>query len=381
MPTDTNTDPIDGPLLLKTLIDATVVDELSARVAAVWPPFDRPGFEAAANADLAARALKARSAHIADCLRQRLPEPFEQAIAIVLESLPVPDDRGGIEGVDGFRYMPLLDVVGRHGTDDPEPALDALETLTLHFSAEFAIRPFLARFPDRTWPRIDRWAGGADWRLRRLASEGTRPRLPWGERLAASIADPGPGIAVLDRLHADPHPVVRRSVANHLNDVAKDHPDRAVDVATRWWEQSDGAGRGTVRHALRGLVKAGNTRALELMGFHGGDAVAVKRLTVRPDTVRLGEAVTIEVQLHSTAPSPINLVIDYRLDRPIAGGRRSSKVFKLATRRLEPGCSASLERRIVIRQLSTRTYHPGSHEVHLMVNGLDLGSASFELVG
>ena len=151
------------------------------------------------------------------------------------------DNSGGLEGYNGFRFMPFLDFVAAQGLDNPDIALDSLEKMTLHFSAEFAIRPFILQHPDITLPRLTEWTSYQDWRVRRLASEGSRPRLPWGIQLKPFISDPSFIIGILNQLYNDSNLVVRRSVANNLNDIAKDNPKLAVD--TKSWIKNVGKTR------------------------------------------------------------------------------------------------------------------------------------------
>ncbi|MEM1366331.1 MAG: hypothetical protein AAGH82_11345, partial [Pseudomonadota bacterium] len=159
---------------------------------------------------------------------------FDDVCHVLLRAVGDPPSADGDEGIGSFDNLPFLDVVELFGHEDPGAALDALEQLTRHFSGEWAIRPLILQHNDLAMARIRDWSTHADWRVRRLASEGTRPRLPWGIQLKPFIADPEPVIAILDPMAADEHLIVRRSVANNLNDIAKDHPDRAANVASQW---------------------------------------------------------------------------------------------------------------------------------------------------
>ena len=364
---------------LKTLFDASVVDDLAGRVAARWPAFDRVGFRKAALDGLDRLELKARSAQIAAALAESLPEDFEAAAEILTDAMGRDDGTGGLEGFQGFRFMPCLDFVALRGLDRPDAALAALECMTVHFSAEFAIRPFILEHPDETLPRLMAWSGHRDWRVRRLASEGSRPRLPWAQRLPPFVADPSPVIAILDRLHADPHEVVRRSVANNLNDIAKDHTDLAVETARRW-QAGGGAGSAwTVRHGLRSLVKRGHSGALALLGYSGGNKVEVEDLAIAPAMARIGGAASFSFTLVSRETEEVRLVVDYALDRMLAGGKRAKKVFKLSQVTLAPGEAVALKGTQRFRQLTTRTHYPGPHAIEILINGAARAAVGFEL--
>jgi 3-methyladenine DNA glycosylase AlkC len=361
----------------KDVFDETAVAFLAGNLAAVLPSFPAKKFVEDVAADLPTLELKARSARIADGIRATLPGDYPAALDLVLKSLGTDEPAGGIEAMGGFRYMPLVNFVGRHGLDHPDESLAALPILTRFFSAEFDIRPFVLRHRDLAMAHVERWAGDADWRVRRLASEGIRPRLPWAMRLPEFIADPAPVLAIVDRLCADPNEIVRRSVANNLNDIAKDNPDAAIAAAKAWWKNH--AARGTVRHGLRSLVKAGDAGALALLGFKGGADLSLTTFALAPKSIKLGEAVTFKTQLTNRARSSVHLSIDYAVHHRKANGGTTAKVFKWAVRTLAPGESCTLEKRHAIRPITTRRYYAGAHAIALLVNGRELARADFML--
>lgn len=353
---------------------------LAARLVAADGGFDDAGFVDDACRGLDALELKARSLHIMAAMAPRLPNDFGVAVEVLLKALGAAPPVEAEEMSDGFRLAPVLDYVAAHGLDEPDLALDALAAMTLHFSAEFAVRPFIRNYPNKTMTRMLGWTAAADWRLRRLASEGCRPRLPWGERLRDLVADPAPVILILDRMHGDEHDSVRRSVANNLNDIAKDHPDLAADVAARWWATGEAGSQWAVRHGLRSLVKAGHSGALTVLGFAGGDAVVARDLVMDPARVAIGGHGMFRFTVVSGEADDVRLVVDYALDRPLARDKRARKVFKVGTVTLAPGEAATYEKRIAFKQLSTRTYYPGQYELAVLVNGRPAGSVSFEVV-
>jgi 3-methyladenine DNA glycosylase AlkC len=325
-------------------------------------------------ADLPALELKARAARIASGLRAHLPTAYPEALAIVERA---PGEPGPTEG--RFVLMPLLDFVGLYGRDERERSLAALERLTRHFSAEFAIRGFLLDDLDGTLARMAAWSKHADWRVRRLASEGSRPLLPWGTRVPALVADPRRTQAILDRLHDDPSETVRRSVANHLNDVAKRHPEHAVAVARRWLDRPrhPDRARATVRHALRTLVKRGHPGALDLLGFGGkADLVAFDLGTPR---VTMGGHLEFAAELRARGKARVRLSIDYAVCHRRADGRLAPKVFKLAVREAAPGETVRVAKRHAIRPITTRRYYAGEQAVELRVNGAVVARADFVL--
>lgn len=353
----------------KHRIDRRAVERIAAAIG--LPGFDRAAFIADADR-LDALELKARVTHIADALARHLP-PFPAALPALIgalgEPVPIeaPDADADDSGLRGFGAWPLLRYVARHGLDHPDAALAALGAMTSRFSAEFAVRPYLARHPDAAWAAVQDWAASADPHRRRLASEGTRPRLPWGERLTASVADPSRGLAVIETLRDDPEEYVRRSVANHLNDVSKDHPDRVIEIATRWKQGASPARARLVRHALRTLVKAADARALALVDCPPAD-VRVEALR-GADAVRIGEKLPFTLTLCNGEESPAKVRVDYLMHHVKANGSRRPKAFHLADTTLAPGERRALSRNHDFRVVTTRRLHPGLHRIEVRVNG------------
>lgn len=278
----------------------------------------------------------------------------------------------------GFQAVAVTEYVARYGLDDFERSMEALTELTRFGTAEFAIRPFLLQDTERTLAVMRRWTSSADEHIRRLASEGSRPRLPWAWRIPALRDDPTLAAQILEALKADPSPYVRKSVANHLNDIAKDRPDWLLDRLSEW-TIDDPHTVWIIRHALRTLIKKGEPRALALIGVGHGASVPVRRFSIEPNVVRLGETIVIEVELASTSPDDQRLVVDYRIHYARAGGKAAAKVFKLRTFDLPAGQTAKLGIRQAIRDFSTRRHYPGRHEVELVVNGEAMANTAFEI--
>lgn len=367
----------------KNRLGPDAVARIADAVADAHPGFARDAFAAAALDGLDALELKARVVHVADALAAHLP-PFAEAIPILLGTLGAPTDPEAPDatpdgsGLRGFAAWPLLRYVARHGLDQPTIALPALGEMTGRMSAEFAVRPFLLEHPEPAWAEVQRWAASDDVHRRRLASEGTRPRLPWGIRLGPSVADPGRGLAIIDRLVDDPQLYVRRSVANHLNDVCKDNPDAALALAERWARDADGTERPwVVRHGLRTLLKAADPRALTLIGrppVH----VAVERLTADP-TVQRGAKLAFAFELHSREAQAAPLRVDYLLHRVLKNGKRGTKAWSVGDMTLAPDERRAVTRSHDFRAVSTRTLYPGTHRIEVRVNGVIGGGVDFEL--
>ena len=253
-----------------------------------------------------------------------------------------------------------------------------MEFVTQRMSCEFAVRPFLRDHYDETYARLLAFTDHDDERVRRLPSEGTRPRLPWGVRVQRLLDDPLPGLALLRRLRHDPSEAVRRSVVNHLNDVAKAHPELVVDTLAAWM-QEPATDRRMVSHALRTLVKRGEAGALAVLGFATEPQVVVERFDVSPAVVEMGAHLLLSTDLRSVDTGPQRLVVDFVVHHVNASGSTSPKVFKWTTLDLGPEERRALTKRRSIQQASTRTYRAGTYRVELQVGGRVMAATSFDV--
>lgn len=354
---------------LKDQFDPALVAELAGRVVAVHAEFDTDGFVRAVLPELEPLELKDRVNLIADQLCAHLPDDYPEALAVVVavaEGEP-----------DAWQGWPLCSFVERHGIDHPHESLAAMPILTRVWSCEFAIRPFLDHHLALTREHLRRWVHDPDPAVRRLPSEGTRPLLPWGPRVRALTDDPSIGIELLRELRRDPDEVVRRSVANHLNDVAKAHPGRVVDELAGWVD--DGVDEAMVRHALRTLVKQGDPRAMAVLGYATEAELEVDWFTCDPAHLHLGERITLSCALRSTADTDQRVVVDFVIHHINASGGTSPKVFKWTTVDLAAGATAGLTKRRLIATASTRRYHAGHHRVELQVAGTVMAATHFDL--
>jgi len=363
----------------KNAFDDALVERFVEQLAG--PGFDADAFRAAVG-ELEPLSLKERVTAMADALQAALPGSFPEAVDVLRPRLPPPLPTTQ-EVASTFGWWPLCTFVERHGLEHPEVALPFLRRLTRTFSAEFAVRPFVVQDPVGTLAVLRGWLDDADPHVRRWISEGSRPRLPWGQRLDAVVADPGLTLPLLEALRHDPEPYVRRSVANHLGDIAKDHPDRAVDVATGWVDGCPVPSRGgseqqaLVRHGLRHLVKKGHPGALALMGF--GAATVDAALTV-DDQVALGGKLHLDLVLVNPTDRPQSLLVDLGIRfRGADGSLRQPKVFKWTTRELAAGATVRLSREQRLAKVTTRTHYAGVQQVVVLVNGEPVATADFEL--
>lgn len=372
----------------KNLIHVGTVEAAARHLQRRLPGFDAPRFRRLAAQGLEALEFKARAQHLAAALEATLPADFAAACDTIEAALaPVRGDEALDEiharadddsGLAGWVVWPLTEYVARRGLEQPERALAALHALTQRFSAEWAIRPFIERHPALAFATLARWAHDPSPHVRRLVSEGSRPRLPWGLQLKGLIADPSPTLPLLAALQDDESEYVRRSVANHLNDIAKDHPGLVADWLERHLPDAPAPRRALLRHASRTLIKRGDARVLKAWGL-GRPFAGQAHLRVAPRRITLGAAVTLELVLHSAAKRAQPLVIDYAVHHVKASGAVSPKVFKGWTVTLAPGAALTLTKRRPVKPITTRTYHAGRHAVDVRINGAVCAEAFFDL--
>ena len=361
-----------GPTLMKDRISPDVIAHLADLLAAASKSFRRDEFLADAVEGLESMEMKARVLHVADALSRSLPADFPEAAEVIDEAL-------GSPGLNSWMAYPVDDFVARYGIDFPDVALPLMGKLTKRWSCEFAIRPFIREHPKETFAQFDNWIESDDEDLRRLVSEGSRPRLPWGGFIPEFVEDPAPTIALLDRLVDDPSLYVRKSVANHLNDIAKDHPELAIETARRWLDGDPDSERRhwIVGHGMRSLIKAGDPEALALVGYDAGAPVEIKGFEVNPDAIAIGEAVTISFTLVAEEETPV--MVDYLVHHAGTKGARSAKVFKLKKVKLSAGKPVLFRREHRIREVSVRKIYPGPHVIEVQVNGRVLAAATVEV--
>jgi 3-methyladenine DNA glycosylase AlkC len=364
---------------MKELIGPDLITMLGARISAVAPAFPIERFCADLHPILPPLALKQRVAAVAHALRQTLPADYPTALAIIVAALgPVPAEGPGMFD-DGWYAWPLATFVEQYGLAHPHESLAALHAITQRNTAEFAIRPFLAHHTELTLHTLHTWVRDPSFHVRRLVSEGTRPRLPWATQLPPFIADPTPVLALLESLRDDPSAYVRRSVANNLNDIAKDHPTQVLTIAQRWLHAAPPERERLVRHALRTLIKQGHPAALGLLGADPRAAVVLEQLDAAPTNLPIGATCELRATLRSTAATTQRLVIDYAVQFASVHGTLRRKVFKLRTSELAPGAALAITWNHSFRQLSTRRHYPGAHVIELQVNGIIVGQVNITL--
>ena len=369
----------------KNLINAQTVRDTAYHLARVWQAFPRRRFESLALAGLDDLEFKARALHLGAALEACLPNDFSHAADVIEASLaPVADTQAPGElrtsdaGLAGWVIWPMTEFVACRGIAFPERALRALHALTQRSTAEFAIRAFIAQHPALTFATLQAWTTDPNANVRRLVSEGSRPRLPWGMQLKSLIADPTPTLPLLLALQDDPSEYVRRSVANHLNDIAKDHPA----LVSAWVEQhlpgATAQREALLKHASRTLIKNGAARIMKAWGLAQPlRGTAMLKLSKRQ--ISLGGALELRVTLRSASARYQKLAVDYAVHHVNANGQTTPKVFKGWTLELAPHAQRDLRKTHSLRLVTTRTYHAGRHKIELRINGRDSAATTFDL--
>ncbi|VVP80500.1 putative protein YhaZ [Pseudomonas fluorescens] len=356
---------------LKEIFNAERLQHIATEMTAVYPAFDAKAFLKLAKKDLAELSIMQRLARVSESLHAVLPLDFEASLEVLRALAPRLNS--------GFVSMCLPHYVASYGADRFELSMEALKYFTAFGSSEFAIRPFLRRDIERSLKWMHAWSLDDNEHVRRLASEGCRPRLPWSFRLERIQADPTLAASILDNLKADSSLYVRKSVANHLNDITKDHPEWVLDLI-EGWSLDNKHTAWIARHALRSLIKQGNQRALAIIGAGGKPEVEIVDVQVNPPVIGLGEKITLSFAVRSTVENSQRLVIDYAIDYVKANGSTSAKVFKLKALTLPGNTTQTLARGQHIKELTTRRHYAGKHAVHVLVNGERLASTIFEIL-
>ncbi|WP_309108679.1 DNA alkylation repair protein [Arthrobacter sp.] len=369
---------------MNELINQAAVDSLRGTLISATPGRSWPELTAA-GATLDGLSLRERADHISQALLADFGHPADSTLAGEIYTTAALTFRRALQdpGFSGWAVWPVTETAVTLALDSGDAAhfddcLVLLAELTPRLTAEFAIRRLLAANLPRSLTAVQSWALHPDEHVRRLASEGTRPYLPWAVRVSAIIDRPEATVPILDVLYRDPHEYVRRSVANHLNDLARHAPDLVIAAAARWLANPDRNTVSVVRHGLRTLIKKGHPQALALQGFAPADLSVSAPQLDRADVV-LPSDLAFAFEISNTGAEPARLAVDYVVHYRKANGSRSPKVFKLATVTLVPGETKSFSKRHAFRQMTTRVHHPGKHSLELQVNGIRYHTVDFVL--
>lgn len=367
--------------LMKDKIGEQAAINLATVLSSIIDDFDRDAFIQEATTGLYDLELKDRVDHLIIVLTHYLPSDFALAAEALLgidlaqAQFVKPEEWGD------FTLWPLVDYAGRYGLQHPALALSVLKHLTKLFSAEFAIRPLLEHHFELSYDTLWAWTTDDNEHVRRLSSEGLRARLPWGKQLPVLQVNYDKIIHLIDRLKDDDSLYVRRSVANNLNDISKQQPDRIIALCQTWHQSPSKQRKWLVKHALRSLIKAGRPEVFPLLGYTQSLKIVVEDCSLSRSSVLVGESFDINMTVKSLGNGPQSMVIDYSLDAVKANGKRSTKVFKWKDVSLPAEGSAALTKKHQLKVIAARQYYPGQHCIHLVINGQKVGRPlTFELI-
>lgn len=362
------------PEPLKNMYNETFVQNLATALANVESNFDVSAFTQSVFDDAwDNRELKQRMRHITCCLRTALSDDYGTAISILRQAA-----LDTVLEQYTFQMMICPDFVEVYGLHDWETSITALEQFTQQSSGEFAVRSFILQDSERMMAQMRQWAQHNSHHVRRLASEGCRPRLPWAMALPHFKSDPTPILPILDMLRADESEYVRRSVANNLNDISKDNPHVVIETIAQWQQNTTKETEWVINHALRTLVKAGNAQALALLGY-GEMGVSIENFEIQPAAINMGDEIQFAFDLTSQSDTPQSLMMDYVLHFVRANGKSSAKVFKLRKVELLPQETLSIRKSHSFRPITTRRYYAGVHQLEIQVNGKRIARQEFVL--
>lgn len=356
---------------LKEMFNEAYYQKLVKMVASVYPALNKKSIYGQLTDGITGRSLNERLRHTAYILQQHLPARFEAAIGILDQVIPRMDR--------GYTALVFPEFVARFGLDHTEYSMEVLKRYTIYGSSEFAIREFLKKDFEKSLSIMLTWLDDPNPHVRRLVSEGSRPRLPWSFKLDAVVLDPGLTKPVLNALRADPELYVKKSVANHLNDIAKEHPEYMLGLV-RQWDLNNVHTAWIVRHASRSLVKQGHQAALRLLNVKSRIDLAILKFRINSTRINLGQTLQFEFYLKSKSKKEQKLIVDYILHYRKKAGGLSPKVFKLKEIVLLAGSEVFISKSQRIIDFTTRKHYPGRHKLSIQVNGNVLKSVEFNLV-
>ena len=362
--------------LLKNVFNKEFISTLSGIILEVIPGFDSDSFsKKVLDLEWENKELKQRMSHIVFAMKFQMPEEYEKRISILL-ALVENLKKKGFESTLEWMFLPEF-------IDDLEVeyfdlSVNALEKVTQFTTCEFAVRPFILKYPEQMILQMTKWASHENYRVRRLATEGCRPRLPWAMALPFLKKNPKPILPILEKLKKDSSLTVRRSVANNLNDISKDNPQVVIEIIKKWigkTEETDWV----VKHASRTLLKQGNLEVMKLFGFGDIDELEIVNFKVNTSIVKIGEVLEFSFVLKNNNKASTKLRLEYGLYYQKANGSLARKVFKISEKVFNPNSFTEISKKQSFKVISTRKFHVGLHQVSIIINGVELNKLNFEL--
>ena len=362
----------------KNMISEKVAGQTAQAILRNYPNFDKKSFMKGMASELAPLELKDRVIHIAKKLHAHLPENQKKSLEILKGAIKQNDEDE--IGLSGFSVWPLTEYVSRYGLDEFDLSMKVLKEMTKVFTAEFAVRAFFIHDEARTLKFFKTWVSDKNEHVRRLVSEGSRPLLPWGQKLNSFVKDPLVTWELLESLLNDPSEYVRKSVANHVNDHSKNHPDLVVKKLLEWKKSHPDNAKvdWVIRHATRTLIKKGHQKAFALHGVDSGLVEVIKQRIITKK-VDLGQVLKVEVEFQNKGKKKLKIILDHEVHLLKANSKHNIKCFKGKSMELMPSEVRVVEFNIPLRPVTTRTYYSGKHFWNIKVNGKSEEKLAFTL--
>jgi 3-methyladenine DNA glycosylase AlkC len=361
---------------LKDLYSPAFYDRLTTALAATIQDFDQALFiKKIFTPEFEFKELKERMKHTTQVLHDFLPDDYPQTITLIKKII----EQLRIQGIgeDGLAYMFLPDYIETYGIDDLENSVEALEFVTQFVSCEFAVRPFILKYENQMILRMQQWSLHESHKVRRLSSEGSRPRLPWAMGIPFLKKDPTSILPILENLKTDPSEFVRRSVANSLNDIAKDHPQVVLNMAKKW----SGLGAETdaiIKHGSRTLLKQGHADILKHYGLIDA-GILLKDFKILTPKIRIGESLEFSFSILNSNPAEQKVRLEYAIYYKKQNGQSTKKVYKISERIYPAGATINIIRKQKFILITTRKFHLGDHQISMIINGAEKNILPFEL--
>lgn len=363
--------------LLKHRYNQDFFDHFLKSLTQVAPKFEQDQFLADIFADgWEQLELKQRMRRISTTMQIYLPVDYKKAVTIILDLV---DHLLAQQSALAFEYMFLPDFVEVFGQDDYATSILAMENITQFTSCEFTIRPFIIKNPERTMEQMLAWSEHDHHCVRRLASEGCRPRLPWAMALPALKIDPNPILPILENLKDDNSEFVRKSVANNLNDISKDNPELVIRVVKEW-QGNSAQTDWIIKHGSRTLLKQGNQEVMKIFGFGSTKNIDIKTLSIKNDQVIIGSYLEFQFELHNHNVVDTKLRLEYAIYYQKANATLSKKVYKISEKVYAPSSVSQINKRQAFKPISTRKFHFGLHQLAIIVNGIEYEPKDFWLL-
>jgi len=349
----------------KHIINVTVVKKISHEINHFYPPFNKKKFLNLCS-QLEELELKARVLHITAALKVCLPQNYETSISVIISVM-------NNKNLKGFELWPFSEYISQFGLEDFPESFAAMHILTQHFTSEFAVRPFFEKDLSLSLKYFSKWLKDPSQHVRRWLSEGSRPLLPWGKRVTHFIKNPTCTQKILDYLKYDDELYVRKSVANHLNDLSKIDPSLTIETIKKWEKNSSKANLQKIlwikKHALRTLIKKGNQQALQLMGVSEQLQIITSKIKLNQNNYKLSDKLEFSFEITSHAKINQTLIIDYVIHFVKSNGQLAAKVFKLKTLKLAPNQKIQIKKTHSLRPITTMQYYRGDQRIQIQING------------